>query len=166
MRTEVFFPSEATDDRKDEVRAAFRGAGVTISREGHPALKSLDIPDVRLDAAFIFAAGVFLEGLLFEAEKAALKSGIQALRAVWKVSGTVTIDTDTEPRQHIPTSYFVPPGDEGDAALAAIDEDYETGPTGQRIWLPGVGWRSMEELDRIQDAIDQTREEAGPESSA
>lgn len=157
MRTELFFPKEAEEERRAEVRGAFVQRELDVSREGYVALKSAEILGVRLDVAFIVAAGVFLEGVLFEAEKQALQRGIQALRAVWRVSGTVTLDTDAEPRERIPTIYFVPSGDEGDMALDAILAEYEPSPPGQRLWLPNNGWVSMEDLDRIQSEIDRAR---------
>lgn len=76
MRTELFFGKEVPEARKAEVRAAFGQRGLAIAREGPAALKSLEILDVRIDAAFIVGAAI--GGALWEAEKELLRRGIEA----------------------------------------------------------------------------------------
>lgn len=142
MRTELFFPSEATEERKDEVRTAFARHGASIDLKGKTALKALEVVGVRIDAAFV--AQTVVGGLAFEAGRVALERGLAALREVWQESGTVVLDAG----DGVPTVYYVPDGPEGEIALDAIATD--AGATGQRLWLPGVGWRSMDEIDRIQ----------------
>ena len=158
MQTELYFPREATETWKDEVRAAFREEGILPDQEGPSAINALEILGVRIDAAFIVDNVV--GGILWDVEKEALRRGIKALRKVWSVSGTVSIVTDPSPGERAPAIYFVPGGIEGDAALDASVDDYEAGATGQRLWLPGVGWGSMEDLDRFQSDLDRAREDA------
>ena len=135
MRVEILLPREADAGRRNEVRSAFAASGLTIDREGLPAIKSAEILGVRIDAAFILAATI--GGILWEFEKAALVRGISALRTGWEASGAVGIDYEGRPDDRPPTIYFVPGGDEGDHALAAIEEDYETAGPGQRSWEDG-----------------------------
>lgn len=63
----------------------------------------------------------------------------------------MTVDAASEPRDRVPTVCFVPDGPAGDAALAAMDADYETAPPSLRVWLPGVGWVAQQDLGRIMD---------------
>ncbi len=157
MRTEVFTDETTADARRHEIQSAFGERGIAINREGPLALKSAEIFDLRIDVAFILAAT--LGGAMWDAEKALLRRGIDALRAVWQTSGTMTIDTDTEPRVRVPTVYFVPGGDDGNEALAASAADYETAPPGQRLWLRGIGWIDSRDLGRITDDVRALREE-------
>lgn len=149
MRTELFFPRETTEERRREVRAAFQSQTVEIANEGLSTLKSVDVFGVRIDAAFILE--LVVGGVLWDANKQALKRAIAALRTVWRQSGTVTIDRADRAQSVPPAIYFVPDGDEGDAALASIDADYERGASGHRMWLAGVGWVPLEDLGRLRD---------------
>ena len=162
MRTELFQSRDAPETRKAEVRAAFQERGVPVAREGPLALKSIEILDLRIDAAFILGAAV--GGLLWDAEKELLKRGVEALRSVWRVSGSVTLDTGPSLGERPPTDYLVPGGEQADEALAAIDKDYEIAPASVRVWLPAVGWVDSADLDRIrQDAATLADDAAGPD---
>jgi hypothetical protein len=140
---------EASDVRKDEVRAAFQVRGLPVAREGPAAVESIEILGLRIDAAYILGAAV--GGLLWDAEKELLKRGLEALRSVWQMSGSVTIDTDANPRERPPTVYLVPGSEHADQALAAIDADYEIAPVSVRVWLPTIGWVDSADPDRIRD---------------
>lgn len=149
MRTEVFLDRRVPADRREAVRQAFQDRELTIDREGPLALKSLEFFDLRIDVAFIL--GATIGGALWDVEKDLLRRAIAAVRAVWSVSGMVTVDHESRPPGQPPTVYLVPGGPESETAFDAIEADYEGAPPGVRVWLPAVGWVDSKDLGPIMD---------------
>lgn len=143
-RVEVDVTRQTPDEVRAAIQQAFARENIQVAVESRSVLKAAGL-DLRLVVTFLL--GVNASGLLYDAEKVILRRGLAAMRSVMdnlNTNGTVMIE---RPEDY--TEYLMPgPGPRGDAALAALEADYEglTEKGGTRVWMPGEGWIYEREL--------------------
>lgn len=149
MRVEIGIPGAtsqtlAARSLRDSITAAFSAEGQTVDAwsdfVARGAIDSFTAVLVTVVLAPLYS------GAVYDAEKAALRGVLAAIKRVMAEHGVGVITTLDRPDRE-PVVYWIPSRPEGDLALDALDADYDADPpAGPRYWWPGIGWMTQREM--------------------